>query len=646
MKARNRNELWGRILLDELARAGVRELIVSPGSRSAPVVLAAADDPRFRIHVQIDERAAGFVALGVGKAGGSPAAVLTTSGSAVANLFPAVVEAAQAEVPLLVLTADRPPRLRGADANQTIDQTKIFGGYVRRFEELSPAEATGLAVRHLRSTVCRALAAAVGLPGGPVHLNLAFAKPLEPVEVPGDPSPELVSGGSESVRGRDGGAPWTRVTLRRSTVLPEHLASFSDALAGARRPVLVAGVLPDGFGASSAVVRLAAARMGIPLLADPLSGVRYPTGMPGDAEPANPGTGGGTSAPHDSPTGHAEGDAPSVIGGYSIALRDPSVRQALRPDLVIRIGGSPTSGVLSGWLDGSELEGVPQLLVDGGGRWKDHAGAVTEVIPSDPGDLFSAVANRVKAENRKDAWTGRWMRVEDEVRRGVALHATDVARDPFEGSIVAAVVDRIGQGTSLFVSSSMPVREVDTFVPFRHAPLVMRGNRGASGIDGILSSAAGLSLATGKRVLALVGDLALLHDSNGLASLRAPGIHVSVVVLNNDGGGIFHMLPIHEHEPAFTPYFATPHGRELKHLSALHGLPHLEVECRSAFRATEEAGLFGLAGVRSRLDELLALDGSGVLEIRTDRNENRRRRDMALSDIAAMAADALTEGER
>jgi 2-succinyl-5-enolpyruvyl-6-hydroxy-3-cyclohexene-1-carboxylate synthase len=611
LKARNRNELWGTVLIDELARAGVRHLVVSPGSRSAPVVLAAAADPRLRIHVQIDERSAAFVALGAGKGTGSPAAVLTTSGTAVANLLPAVVEAAHAETPLLLLTADRPPRLRGADANQTIDQVRIFGGNVRLFEDLDAGEVDEAALRHLRSVVSRAVAAALGDPAGPVHLNLGFDKPLEPTPIPGDLVDELAERRTPASRGRGNGAAWTRVLPRRARGTEALVEGVADALDRARRPLVVAGVLPRPWEAGPALRTLAAA-WGIPLLADPLSGARFPEST-------------------------SDAGAP-VFGGYDIALRDPGTRDRLRPDYLLRVGASPTSSVLTDWLSG--LADLPHVVVDGGGRWKDHSGVATETLPCDAAAFATSLALRAPAATAESDWLERWSAVDASVRAGLAeVVRTDHRTEGplFEGQLVAEVARLVPSEDLLFVSSSMPVRDLDAFVPRRAAPLPTLGNRGASGIDGIVSTAAGISLATERRVVAILGDLALLHDSNGLASLRDPGVRVALVVINNDGGGIFHFLPVREFEPAFTPLFATPHGRDFSRLAAFHGIPHVCVDAR-------EPGTF--SQVHAGVEGVLETRGSAILEIRTDREVNRRRRAEVVQRIAAAAAGASTERKR
>ncbi len=591
MIARNRNELWGRVLIDELARCGLQHVIVSPGSRSTPLVLAAASDARVQVMTQLDERSAGFLALGVGKAMGVPAALITTSGTAVANLLPAIVEAAYSETPLVVLTADRPPWLRGADANQTIEQRGVFQGYVRLFEELFPGQPSEKSLRHLRSVACRAIAAALGDPAGPVHLNLPFAEPLEPKPVPGDVPPELAEGQTPGSGGRGGQEPWTRIRPLRSSPSPEDLDHACQAFADARFPVLVGGIVPRPWEVGPALQR-AALELGVPLLADALSGARYSGGLP---------------TPESTP----------VVGGYDLALSSPVVRDGLRPDLVVRVGAAPTSSALRSWLD--SLDGVPHLVVSGGGRWKDHTGASTRLISADPVRFFESVLSAAPDLSGVSAnWLAQWQDVEVDVERQVSSGSVEQG---FEGAVVGEIVRRVDPSDLLFVSSSMPVRDLDTFVTGRELPLTALGNRGASGIDGVVSTAAGVSRATGRRVVAIVGDLALLHDANGLSSLRDPEVRVLVVVLNNDGGGIFHFLPIREFEPAFTPLFATPHGRDLSLLAAFQDLPHLRVQ--APFDVDEAWA------TASRWE------GSGMLEIQTDREQNRIARSAVVKSISS-----------
>jgi 2-succinyl-5-enolpyruvyl-6-hydroxy-3-cyclohexene-1-carboxylate synthase len=626
---RNRNELWARVLLDELARAGVRHAVVAPGSRSTPLVLALAADPRFRTAVQVDERSAGFLALGVGKATGVPAAVITTSGTAVANLLPAVVEASQAEVPLLLLTADRPSRLRGADANQAIDQVHLFGRYARLFQELSPAEVSDRTLRHLRSVASRAVAAAVGDPPGPVHLNLAFEKPLEPVPVPGDLPDGLAGTASLALGGRPDSAPFTRIHPRRLHPSDEVLEALAARLASARRPLLVAGPVPRPWESGPAILELARGG-GLPLLADPLSGARD--------------------------------DGPGC--GYDLALRVPELRSRLAPDLVVRFGTTPSSASLASWL--SELRDVPQVVVDGGDRWKDHLGVAAEVVPGDPMRVAADLADRLLARwGGAEAWASLWCRVDAAVRSTLA---PALEADFFEGAAAVAAAEHARMGAEagiLFVSNSMPVRDVDALWPLGcgggrpegpmesagapaspdtpavpasppSPPLRILGNRGASGIDGIVSTALGVAWGSGAPVTVLVGDLALVHDMNGLLRARgfggADGVKVDFVVVNNNGGGIFHLLPVRDFEPDFTRFVATPHGLEPERIAALHDLPFRRVEGRGGFGAAGDPDAPDAPvtpGALPRIREGLAWarrqSGSVILEIRTDRDENRRR---------------------
>ncbi len=611
MTGPNRNLLWAGVLLDELARAGVREVVLAPGYRSAPLVMAAAADSRLRIFTLLDERSAAFFALGLGKRTGRPAAVITTSGTAVANLFPAVVEASHSEAPLLLLTADRPHRLRGADANQAIDQTRMFGGYVRDFVEAAPPEAAEGALVHLRALAARAVASAGGRPAGPVHVNLPFAKPLAPTRVPGEVPEGFASARPLAARGRSDAAPLARIAVRRSAPPAARVAELAARLREVERGLIVAGPSPEPERDGPAAKALAAAT-GYPLLPDALSGARF-----GDAEGA------------------------LRIGGYDLFLEHPPVRDALRPELIVRLGASPTSARLLALLGEARGE---QWVIDGGDRWKDHLNVATDYLRADvatcaeavcaelgtgsfragrstaaagagPGRAGAGNASRAaeveqggKGRDSEDAWSGLWRRAGQAAARAVAESARGGL---FEGAVCAEVVRAAPPGSTIFVSSSMPVRDLDAFAFPSRKPLLVHGNRGASGIDGILSSAAGVAAGGEGPVLAIVGDVAFIHDMNGLLSARDHA-EVIFVLVNNDGGGIFHFLPIRDFEPAFTRHFATPHGLDFAHAAALYGLPHERVRTR--------------ARLASSLERAIARGGSGIVEVVTDREQNRLRR--------------------
>jgi 2-succinyl-5-enolpyruvyl-6-hydroxy-3-cyclohexene-1-carboxylate synthase len=594
-----RNTLWSQVFVEELVRAGVTDVCLAPGSRSAPLVLAAAAqaaEGRLRLRVHLDERSAAFFALGIGKATGRPAAVVTTSGTAVANLLPAVVEASYSETPLLLLTADRPHHLRGADANQAIDQVGIFGGFVRAFFEVSPPVVAGAELRHLRVLAARAVAGALGLPGGPVHLNFPFDKPLEPVAGTRDVPHGFAEAHPRAFRGRETGDPYVRISPSRPTASDAELDTLATWIDRAERGVLIVGPSPEPDRVGPAALALAGAS-GLPLLADPLSGARF----------------------------RAAGGA-TVVGAYDLMLKTPELRRGLAPDLVLRVGQSPTSAALLRWLE--ERSVARQVVIDAGHRWKDHLAVATDYLRAEPADALERLADRVQRRG-PNAWASLWAQL-DERARQIAREQTDATF--FEGSVLAEVTGSLPPGGTLFVSSSMPVRDLDAFGGRRDERVRVLGNRGASGIDGILSTALGVSAAGARPTVAVVGDLAFLHDANGLLGTREPDASVVFVVIHNDGGGIFHLLPIREHEPEFTAYFATPHGLDLSHLANLHRLPFTRVESREA--------------LRTALADALALGGSHVIEVPSDREENRRLRSTAEAAVRASLQAIPLDGVR
>jgi len=596
----NRNQLWARCLIEELVRSGVTDICIAPGSRSTPLVLAAArasEVGELKLRVFIDERSAGFFALGLGRATGRPAVVITTSGTAVANLLPAAVEADRSEVPLLLLTADRPRHLRDADANQSIDQVGIFGSRTRAAWDLPHPVVEATALRHLRGVACRAVAEAIGAPAGPVHLNVPFAKPLEPTVVEEDQAQRVrIRDGADGpvLLGRPGSAPWVATSIRRTAPDAEVVTHLAEWLAGAERPLMIAGHLPlilgGGQGAGEAIVRAAAVH-GAPLLADPLSGVRF-----------------GAS------------NGATRVAAYDTILRDRAMRDGLRPDLIVRFGRSATSTVLQSWLE--ELRGIRQVVIDDGALWKDHGALTHRYLHADPGLVAEGLLGRqpVPADRR---WRALWEEADAAVAGAMA------APESAELRVARAVLDAVDGGTPVFASSSMPIRDLDTVAVQREEPIPLFGNRGASGIDGIVSSALGVAAAAELPSVCLLGDLAMLHDSNGLAAHREAS--VVFVLVNNDGGGIFHMLPVAEQDPPFTQLFATPHGRDFAKLAGLYDLPHRIVR-------VEEIG----GALKQALRDAHGGGGSRILEVRTDRTTEPASRSHD-RERALVAARAMLE---
>jgi 2-succinyl-5-enolpyruvyl-6-hydroxy-3-cyclohexene-1-carboxylate synthase len=567
--------------------------------------MALARSGRFTLRVHLDERSAAFFALGVGKASGRPAAVVTTSGSAVANLFPAVVEAAQAETPLLVLTADRPTRLRGADANQAIDQVRFFGPYVRGFFDAGAPTADGPELRHLRVTADRAVALASGPPAGPVHVNLPFDKPLEPTE---EGLEDLGATHPLAMSGRDDDVAFTRIGRAHRAPDPDQVRRLAASYVSGRG-VVVAGPVPDPQRVGPAVLRFAA-RVGFPVLADPLSGARF---------------------------GPADGAL--RVAAYDFALRSEEARAALRPDVVVRVGASPTSATLGTWL--LESHGASHIVVDEGDRWKDHAATATDVLTADPVATLEMLGERVVAlrdasgpEVGADAtWLDRWAAVDEAARAVLRRAETDGEPSaPVHDGAVWAPIARAVPAAAVFVSNSMPVRDLDVFAVPDERSWTVIGNRGASGIDGIVSAAFGVDAgsapdrADGSPTVCVIGDLAFFHDQNGLLWSREADLSVVFVLIDNDGGGIFHMLPIADHEPDFTRYFATPHGLDFRHAAALHG-----IELRDATPATLE----------EEVRRAVVRGGTQVVRVRTDRHAGRLRRAALATAVADAARGAL-----
>ncbi len=614
------NLAWARAFVEELARAGVREACVAPGSRSTPLVLALSREDGVRGSVHLDERCAAFYALGVGKATGRPAAVVTTSGTAAANLFPAVVEARRSGTPLLVLTADRPHRLRGTDANQTVDQVKLYGDHVRLFHDVAPPAADDDHRRYVRALAARAVSAARGRPGAPVHLNFPFDKPLQPRPSAGPDGGE----GSTSAPGPataadrgDGGdgpgaPPSTRAEPTRRTPSEATLARLSGLLSGTGRGLLVCGPAAEPGRLGPAALDLARAA-GWPLAADPLSGARF---RPGAGEAA--------------------------MGAYDLHLRPEAGADDLVPDLVLRVGGAPTSAALAGYLD--RHGDVPEVAVSDLPVWGDHRARADEVVRADPAAVCSALAGRLAGTGAGGAsgWTGRWRARERAARRAARR---ELGRPPddgaCEGAVAAAVARALPGGALLFAGSSMPVRDLDAFAAPRDDDVLVVGNRGASGIDGAVSTTLGAAAATGRPAAALLGDLSLHHDMNGLRAAARDGLDVVFVVVHNDGGGIFHFLPVRGREPAFTDYFATPHGLDFAPAAEMYGLGHRRLDA-----AGEEGGDGTPLGeaVAGALARALEAGGPWLLEVRTDREENRRRRTAVVEAAARAAAEAEPTG--
>lgn len=569
-------------LVDEWCRAGMRHAVLCPGSRSTPLALALADHPDMRVQIHHDERSAGFMALGLGLASGRAAAVLTTSGTAAAELLPSVVEAHHAGVPLLVCTADRPPELQDVGAPQTIDQTHLFGRALRWFAD--PGVADDAAASHWRALASRSLAETAGPPPGPVHLNLPFREPL--VGTPGVLPP---------ARQR---APWTVAprSLRSATLSMHDLTG--------RRGIIVAGEgSGHGPGDAAGVTELARA-LGWPVVADPRS--------------------------------HSWSPGRLTVAHLDGILHSEQARSRLRPEVILRLGTPLASRVVTEWCSAS---GAEEIVVSHVG-WSDPTGTATQVVRADP----AAVVRNLLSDTRRPATT----RSESGARRpnawldlwtAASAAAAEALRSRLAGlpavnepTAARELVARLPADAWLVVSSSMPIRDVERYAQPRPGLRIV-ANRGANGIDGVVSTAVGVAIATGTPTGLLVGDLAFLHDSNGLLGVAGRGIDLVCVVVDNDGGGIFSFLPQARTLPPsrFEQLLGTPHGLDLTDMARAYGV------------VARAIGDDGAADLAKAIDAALEQGGVHVLLVHTDRAINvdiHRELDAA---IAGAVDDVLRE---
>ncbi len=536
-------------LATALGELGLTDAVISPGSRNTPLTAAFAAHPQITDWSIHDERSAGFFALGMAKASETPVALVCTSGTAAVEYHPAVVEASLARVPLVVLTADRPDRLRDIGAPQAIDQIKLYGDAVRWFHQGSvPGPATPATAPRLAA---RAWAEAIGTHPGPVHLNLPFDDDLvlpagEEVSFPDAPVPAVAGG----------------------TLVPDPaaMAELSAQVSG-RRVLAVAGSLPRTD--AEAVAGLSTT-LGIPVFADPQSGMRGPAG-----------------------TVLASGDLLATCGTLD----------RLTPQVILRFGSAHTSKAVNAWL--AAHRDIPQVVVDPAG-WRDPGESASLMVRADPHAVAVGLAD---ADRAPEEWTGGWGHA-DVIAQETLDEAIAAEAFPNEPAVARAVTGSVPAGSALYASSSMPIRDIDAFAGRRHDGATVRvlANRGANGIDGVVSSALGAA-ASGLPVTALVGDVAVLHDLNALATAVRLDLPVTVVVVHNDGGGIFSFLPQADRtrfDPdVFERHLGTPHGVAFTAVAAALGMKVEEVESAGTLAALVAAG-----------------SGPTLVELHTDRTEN------------------------
>ncbi|MDR7000454.1 2-succinyl-5-enolpyruvyl-6-hydroxy-3-cyclohexene-1-carboxylic-acid synthase [Neobacillus niacini] len=495
--------------VSELVLSGITDVVVSPGSRSTPMAMVMAEHPDLKLHIHVDERSAAFFALGIAKASNRPVAILCTSGTAAANYYPAIVEARYARVPLLVLTADRPHELRNVGAPQAIDQNHLYGHHVKWFTEMALPEKSDEIIRYARTVCARAAAIATQAPSGPVHLNFPLREPLIP----------KLDENLFHVTERPNG--YVKVINGDVTIDDEQFKSIASVLQEKEKGIIVCGNIGDKTFAEK-VTRLAET-LNYPILVDPLSQLR--------------------SGKH---------NKDKIIETYDTFLRNEDAKNHLKPDVVIRFGAMPVSKALTIFL--KENHNAVQYVIDGGSGWRDPAALTTNMIYCNESTFCKKLESSV-VKKSATSFLDRWKRVNQFTKdhMGVIKDETKLS----EAKVFAQLAEMLPEGATLFVGNSMPIRDLDSFFLNNDKSISIMANRGANGIDGTVSTALGAALYS-KPLYLVLGDLTFFHDLNGLLAAKLHEIDIQILVINNNGGGIFSFLPQSEHPTHFELLFGTP----------------------------------------------------------------------------------------
>lgn len=544
----NRTDSFTRYVasfVDELVRSGVEKVVISPGSRSTPLAILMAEHPKLTCYINVDERSAGFFALGIAKAGQKPVALLCTSGTAVANYYPAVVEAHYARVPLLVLTADRPHELRDVGAPQAIDQIHMYGHYAKWFVDLAIPEEQPAMLRYARTVAARAVGTALTSPAGVVHLNFPLREPLVP-------NLNLANLWSK----QDNRDTYVHIAATIPVLSDNQLDTIVQLAEGASAGLIVCGEhhVP---GFLEHVQRLSE-HLKFPVLADPLSQLRA-----------------------------GDHNKQGIIESYNTILADSVLVEALKPDVVIRFGAMPVSKPLTLLLKNNP--DIMQIVVDQGGGFRDPTLNAAYMITCDETIFCKRLLGKV-SKREASPYYDKWVQC-NELYRGMVDSLMEQMTEMFEGKIVRELQKLLPDQSTLIVGNSMPIRDVDTFFSQTIKGITILANRGASGIDGVVSTALGASVDAPKRTFLLIGDLSFYHDLNGLLAAKMNNLDLTIILINNDGGGIFSFLPQSKEEKHFETLYGTPIGLDFSKVVDMYNGFYEKVESweemRTLFRSIE-----------------------------------------------------------
>lgn len=545
--------------VDELIKSGLKEVVISPGSRSTPLAMPFHAHEGVREWVIVDERSAAFFALGIAKETNRPVALVCTSGTAAANYYPAIIEAHYSRVPLIVLTTDRPHELRDVGAPQAIEQHSMYGDYVKWFHDMALPEASKVMLSYVRAKASRSIEVARSGNPGPVQLNFPFREPLIPdLSIP-------------DVWGKDDVPRFKSAHQGVNKLSTEQISAIYKQIKDLPNGVIVCGPQMDE-GLAESIVSLASS-LNIPVLADPLSQLR--------------------SGKH---------NKDMIIESYDAILRDKSIRKRLKPDYIIRFGAMPVSKMYLFFMN--EHQSALQFVVEPYEGHRDPTAYQTQFIYADPATLCSDIVSCKGEETKNKLWLNEWQAMNDIAKQGLLTESDTIT----EGSAVLSTLKHLPPSSSLYVGNSMAVRDLDTFFMTTEKNIKVLANRGANGIDGLVSSGLGSAATANQSVTLLIGDLSFYHDLNGLLAAKKYNLNLTILLINNNGGGIFSFLPQAENEETFEALFGTP----------------LDIEFEQTIKMYN--GDYYAAHNQDQLNEALKLSyvskGLSVIEVKTDRTEN------------------------
>ncbi|TCP29841.1 2-succinyl-5-enolpyruvyl-6-hydroxy-3-cyclohexene-1-carboxylate synthase [Scopulibacillus darangshiensis] len=571
--------------VDELSACGVEHVVVSPGSRSTPLAMLLNAHSDIRVWMNIDERSAAFFALGIAKASGRPAALLCTSGTAAANYYPAIVEAKLSRVPLIVLTADRPHELRGVGAPQAIDQIKLYGDNVKWFQEMPLPGLDEQTLLLSRTTARRAIMTVTTQPLGPVHLNFPFREPL----VPDFTVDNIWDSGKTS------STEFSMVT-GENEISDSNFDKLTRSIQQLKRGLIVVG--PQVNSELAELAALIGERLGFPVLADPLSQLR---------------TGNHNKMP--------------IIDCFDSFLRDTLITETFIPDGVIRIGAMPVSKPFLLYLN--KIKPSRYIVIDEGEGWREPTQLATDMVYSDPIRLCKRLLNQLPPNpSAEPSWLTGWNKVNQAAKNEIKMFLEE--KHWHEGQIISELSKLLPKNAYLFVGNSMPIRDLDTFLLNQTGRINTMANRGANGIDGVVSTALGVS-AVSKSVNLVIGDLSFFHDMNGLLAGKLYNLNATIIVVNNDGGGIFSFLPQAGEAVDFEQLFGTPAGLDIEAVANLYNADYKQAvtweEFADAYLTYQK------------------VQGLKIIEIQTNRKDNTEKHRMLWNRISYAVQSVIKDDD-